>query len=121
MLVYKNNKDDNSQLIQFTKDVEYLRNFKTTNFKKNDIYSLEYLLKYENISEVILKITSSFKNNIEYIDEIPKVEKVIESEVKVETQDNIQDDDLQVDTETQEDDTQEIKGNKKKKGNKNAK
>lgn len=73
MRVFQLSKNDKSQLVKFINDLEFSRNFKTTNFKKDDIYSLDYLEKCENIAEIILKINSSFIYNIQYIDSIPEV------------------------------------------------
>jgi len=73
MRVFQLSKNDKSQLVKFINDLEFSRNFKTTNFKKDDIYSLDYLEKCENIAEIILKINSSFIYNTQYIDSIPEV------------------------------------------------
>ena len=93
MSIYKTSENDNSKLIKFTRDLEYSRFSKNTNFKKGDIYSFEYLSKYENIQEIILIINNNFKSAIEYIDTIPAEQepsKIVENEVSLDaTIDNI--------------------------------
>jgi len=80
MLIYKTSKDDNSQLVKFTKDLEHSRLSKVTNFKQGDIYSLDYLTKYEDIAEILLKIHNGFKSSIEYIDTIPEEQPAVKIE-----------------------------------------
>ena len=74
MSIFKLNNNDTSKLIQFTNDVNFSRNFKVTNFKKDDIYSLDYLQTQEQIFPILLKINSSFRKNIKHLDAIDEIE-----------------------------------------------
>jgi hypothetical protein len=80
MLIHKTSKNDNSKLVRFTKDLEHSRLSKVTNFKEGDIYSIDYLNKYENIAKKLLEIHSGFKSSIEYIDTIPEEQPALEIE-----------------------------------------